>query len=327
MISDQGLSVPSSSYHGINQHPPSFNKLMEDSSAYSFLPSAHSSSSSMYTPHLHEPLPHSHLQHPFRCKWNDCHMSFFSLPELTNHVNAQHLRPSLTDSSSVHQSSNLLGFGPAFSGTSQSYNPQNPTCQWNECPGFSVPPPVQSGAADNQAVNAAAEIVAHHVLNDHLGMDQTSAMQAINYLMSIQHDCPLARYSKSAQQQHQQQLLSSSQPPQQVQVHQAPSPSSPPLSGIGLEVDHEAECDECTTGAHRCHWKDCTEVYTTVDALTEHITATHVGGGKAHYECFWNNCPRNGEKGFSSKQKICRHIQVSWFSSKSWKLLNTKTQR
>lgn len=315
-MSGQGLSVPSSSYHGINQHPPSFNKLMEDTSEYSFLPSGHSSSSSLYTPPLHEPSSHSHLHHPFHCKWNDCHMSFFSLPELTNHVNAQHLRTSLTDSSSVHQSSNIFGFSPAFPSSSQSYNSQSNTCQWNECPGFGVPPPIPGSAPESQTVNAAAEIVAHHVLNDHLGMDQNSAIQALNYLMSIPHDCPLARYSKSAQQQLQQQPPLPPHPPQQEPVHQAvspPSPSSPPLSGLGLENDHAAECDECTTGSHRCHWKDCMETYTTVDALTEHITATHVGGGKAHYECFWNNCLRNGEKGFSSKQKICRHIQVCSF--------------
>lgn len=325
MMAGQGLSIPSSSYHGINQNPPSFNKLMDDS-AYSFLPSGHSSPSSMYTPPLHEPMSHSHLQH--RCKWNDCHMSFFSLPELTNHVNSQHLRISSTDPSSAHQSSSLFNFGSAFPSISQPYNPQNNTCQWNECPGFNVPPPIQSGAPDSHTVNAAAEIVAHHVLNDHLGMDQNSAMQAINYLMSIPHDCPLARYSKSAQQQQQQQQLS--QPPQQEHVHHAlspPSPSSPPLSGIGLEMDHEAECDECTTGAHRCHWKDCAEVYTTVDALTEHITATHVGGGKAHYECFWNDCPRNGEKGFSSKQKICRHIQVSFLIIRDWVQPNVGIRR
>lgn len=309
MMSGQGLSIPSSSHHEMNQHPPSFNQLLEDS----FLPSSHGASSSMYTSPLHGLSSYSHLHHPFRCKWNDCHMSFLSLPELTNHVNAQHLHTSLSDSSSVHQPSNPFGFSPAFQSTSQPYNLQNNMCQWNECPGFSVPP-IPSGASESQAVNAAAEIVAHHVLNDHLGMDHNSVTQALNYLMSIPHDCPLARYSKSSQQQQQQ----PPQPPppsvQQEFVQKAlsPSPSSPPLSNIGLDVDHEAECDECTTGSHRCHWKDCIETYTTVDALTDHITATHVGGGKAHYECFWNNCPRNGEKGFSSKQKICRHIQVRW---------------
>ena len=35
-----------------------------------------------------------------------------------------------------------------------------------------------------------------------------------------------------------------------------------------------------------------------------------VGGGRAHYDCFWEGCSRNGDNGFASKQKISRHMQV-----------------
>lgn len=327
IISDQSFALPSSSHHGANQNPSAFSRIMDDSSTYSLLPSGSSSSSSLYTPPLHPPPSHSglqsQLQQSYRCKWNDCHMSFFSLQDLTNHVNAQHLRTSFSEPSS-HQSSNPnpFGFTPAFS---TSLQPQSGTlaCQWNDCPGFTAPTPAEDGdIPDSAAVYNAAEVIAHHVQNDHLGVEHASAMQALNYLMSIPHVCPLSRFSKPVLSQEQEQSEQTPQPvhhqteaPQPQHQALSPSPSSPSLSRLGLDNDHEAECDECTTGAHRCHWKNCTETYPTVDALTEHITAAHVGGGKAHYDCFWNDCPRNGEKGFSSKQKICRHIQVRRQSS------------
>jgi hypothetical protein len=66
----------------------------------------------------------------------------------------------------------------------------------------------------------------------------------------------------------------------------------------------------CHAGIHICRWRLCEQICSTCEELTEHIIAVHVGSGKAHYECFWGDCSRNGDRGFSSKQKICRHLQV-----------------
>jgi hypothetical protein len=63
-------------------------------------------------------------------------------------------------------------------------------------------------------------------------------------------------------------------------------------------------------GIYTCQWQSCEEVFSTCEELTEHIAAIHVGAGKAHYQCFWKGCNRHGDNGFSSKQKICRHLQV-----------------
>ena len=65
------------------------------------------------------------------------------------------------------------------------------------------------------------------------------------------------------------------------------------------------------SGTHVCKWKACTQTFSSCDDLTAHIASVHIGAGKAHYECFWEDCARHGgTNGFSSKQKISRHIQV-----------------
>ena len=63
-------------------------------------------------------------------------------------------------------------------------------------------------------------------------------------------------------------------------------------------------------GNERCYWGECGLSFASVDDLMNHLTTDHVGSGKNHYECFWSGCERSGEKGFSSKQKVCRHLQV-----------------
>ncbi|KAI5989282.1 hypothetical protein EDD15DRAFT_2284637 [Pisolithus albus] len=60
---------------------------------------------------------------------------------------------------------------------------------------------------------------------------------------------------------------------------------------------------------HTCKWQSCSQTFASSDDLTAHIASMHVGSGKAHYDCFWEGCTRNGDKGFSSKQKISRHLQ------------------
>jgi hypothetical protein len=65
-----------------------------------------------------------------------------------------------------------------------------------------------------------------------------------------------------------------------------------------------------TTGTEKCCWRGCELSFASVDDLMNHLTAEHVGSGKNHYECFWSGCERNGQNGFGSKQKVCRHLQV-----------------
>ncbi|KAG9312960.1 hypothetical protein JVU11DRAFT_6396 [Chiua virens] len=78
-------------------------------------------------------------------------------------------------------------------------------------------------------------------------------------------------------------------------IHPSPVPSNPPAH-------------DCS-GTHACKWNGCTESFSSCDDLTAHIASVHIGGGKAHYDCFWEGCNRHGTNGFSSKQKISRHLQ------------------
>lgn len=64
----------------------------------------------------------------------------------------------------------------------------------------------------------------------------------------------------------------------------------------------------CTL-SHLCHWNGCHKAFHGCTELHEHLVSEHIGSGKAQYECFWGNCPRNGDKAFSSKQKVLRHLQ------------------
>lgn len=99
------------------------------------------------------------------------------------------------------------------------------------------------------------------------------------------------------------------------------SPLDPPSQGEqnGGVAEHSSALisystsDVLTSSAttHRCHWQGCSLEFALLDELTAHLAAAHVGSGRAHYECFWEGCERNGERGFTSKQKICRHLQVS----------------
>lgn len=41
-----------------------------------------------------------------------------------------------------------------------------------------------------------------------------------------------------------------------------------------------------------------------------HLSADHVGSGKASYVCEWDGCERRGDKGFAQRQKVMRHLQT-----------------
>jgi hypothetical protein len=66
----------------------------------------------------------------------------------------------------------------------------------------------------------------------------------------------------------------------------------------------------CTL-SHLCHWKGCHKAFHGCSELHEHLISEHLGSGKTRYECHWDACPRHGDRGFSSKQKVLRHLQVS----------------
>ncbi|OSX64271.1 hypothetical protein POSPLADRAFT_1137311 [Postia placenta MAD-698-R-SB12] len=78
---------------------------------------------------------------------------------------------------------------------------------------------------------------------------------------------------------------------------------------LSAETGQATSHDCSAPSAHDCKWTGCAQTFASCDALTAHITAAHVGSGRAHYDCYWEGCARHGDNGFSSKQKILRHLQ------------------
>ena len=66
---------------------------------------------------------------------------------------------------------------------------------------------------------------------------------------------------------------------------------------------------------HVCHWvnpetkSECGEHFDLTEDLTNHIITSHIKSGKSSYTCHWKDCCR-GEKPFSQRQKIIRHLNT-----------------
>ncbi|RDB23741.1 Zinc-responsive transcriptional regulator ZAP1 [Hypsizygus marmoreus] len=151
----------------------------------------------------------------------------------------------------------------------------NVSCLWRDCNLYPTSSSIPSSSSGKQP-DGMLNILANHLLHDHLG----------------QPFCPSVIPDGE-----QKPAPATSGPIQPVRASNGPHPITPPLSR------------QQSPGTHRCQWQSCQQCFDTFEDLTSHITAVHVGGGKARYDCFWEGCNRNGSNGFSSKQKICRHLQ------------------
>lgn len=62
---------------------------------------------------------------------------------------------------------------------------------------------------------------------------------------------------------------------------------------------------------HTCHWNGCSATFDNTSDLMDHISTTHVGGGKSMYFCEWEGCERAQEgRGFNQRQKVMRHVRT-----------------
>jgi hypothetical protein len=209
------------------------------------------------------------------CMWGNCQARFASLSDLVGHVNLEHLRlPSAPFPASASPNTVL----EAQSDSSR------PSCLWRNCTEFSTPEIPTSSSGDT--VDGFLSVLANHLLQDHLGHFPTSSSE----------ESPLTNLTHQSEgsQQNMDGIIAASVVERSISP--LPSPSH-----------------QCT-GTHMCNWKSCGQSFTTCSDLTSHLTAVHVGSGKAHYECLWEGCNRNGNHGFSSKQKISRHLQARCFT-------------
>jgi len=207
---------------------------------------------------------------PALCMWDACHDSFSSISELVGHVGT-HLSHVVTPNQGVHIDS--------FQ-TVQSDSYSLPvSCLWENC-----------NASSQFTSPNDLELLATHLMYEHLGISSECP----------QYQLPLPEIAKpvaSTDVNH----SSSSHTGDFVEVDRSPSRSKSPSPAM-----QQHSCAD----THQCKWTGCGQLFYSCDELTTHINSSHIGSGKAHYECFWDQCARNGAQGFQSKQKICRHIQV-----------------
>ncbi|KAH0836634.1 hypothetical protein J3R83DRAFT_8352 [Lanmaoa asiatica] len=144
------------------------------------------------------------------------------------------------------------------------------SCHWGDCAMFPSPSSIPSSSSASSDDDV-LNILTTHLMQDHLGLNYPIPPSTI-----LQPPLPDPQDTSGT-------------------VHQPLSPNPP---------SHDC------SGTHICKWNACTQSFPSCGDLTAHITSVHIGGGKAHYECFWEGCNRHGTNGFSSKQKISRHLQV-----------------
>ena len=289
----------------ITDHPPSFHSIAQPGKDFTF------ESNTPTPPDLSQVQPQSHLavgrvnatgEHS--CMWADCHAAFGSLQDLATHVNIQHLQIPSTSSSANNQlvpsqdpACSRYQPAPALNSTNQVF----PSCHWGDCHVYPTAEGVPSSS--DRPLDAALGVLAAHLWEYHLGLPSpppqfTFPPSSTTFVTEDVEAMDVAVVDPS---------VGDAPTPSEL------SPASPHEDAFGLAQDKTHSHDQghdCTMTDHPCKWLDCQERFATCQTLMAHITAEHVGGGKNHYGCFWDGCGRNGDKGFKSKQKICRHLQV-----------------
>ena len=254
-----------------------------------------------YTPSLYLTQPPAPVVHT--CLWNGCGSSFSSLEELITHVNLSHLR---TYSSQIQKPvadlSSYMRLSPDAPALS---------CQWDNCHEYSSTP-ANSSSLRLDALNS----LAGHLFHDHLGLQDGPGdhnVTTANYATLVDVGLPtpvpdLARDAERlAEEQHSDNKHQVMPLARNDEIHKPENERRPTTAEIKTSTPAV-----CIT--EKCRWRGCELSFANVDDLMNHLTAVHVGSGKNHYECLWDGCERNGQNGFGSKQKVCRHLQVRIFS-------------
>lgn len=231
--------------------------------------------------------------------WNDCGSSFSSLEGLITHVNISHLRA---------YSSRILEPVADLSSYMR-LSPDALSCQWDNCHEYPSTTP-NSSSLGLDALNS----LAGHLFHDHLGLQDGPGDHTVKTadatlvdvglpvpVPDLLQDTEMRAEEQGSDNKHQAVPLARNAEQDEIKKPKNERRRTP------------AEVKESTPtvgSTERCRWRGCEHPFANVDDLMNHLTAVHVGSGKNHYECFWNGCERNGQNGFGSKQKVCRHLQV-----------------
>ncbi|KAG1876509.1 hypothetical protein DFJ58DRAFT_754656, partial [Suillus subalutaceus] len=218
--------------------------------------------------------------HMFTCLWADCRSTFPSLMELVGHVNLDHLRPqNLTKESAPQQvCSNVF--------QNQQFDPDALSCHWGDCAMLPCTESISSSST-TAFTNTVLDVLTTHLMQDHLGINYSSFPQSTTVRTTPPPKTPPTRMENITRDES-----PTDATPYPSPRHKSYSPDFPSTDTI-----------------KPCKWSGCTQSFSSPDDLTNHILFAHIGSGKAHYECCWEGCSRNGKQGFSSKQKVARHMQ------------------
>lgn len=209
--------------------------------------------------------------------WGNCTSSFSSLSELRDHVVLVHLESSPSNDKPLNHN---------ITAQDSSQWPLDMPCLWSKCDNSYQP----------HSMFTSPQSLYKHLMSDHLGV-WSSISNSNSQLPAPTEPASQNTFDGMSPISHQGSTFESV-------ISQDDSPSSSTTTVL-------ASPEDCNSATHQCRWKDCSFHFSTCNDLTMHITSDHIGGGKAHYECFWEGCSRNGGQGFQSKQKICRHVQVN----------------
>lgn len=275
------------------------------------------------------PLPHQMSSQPFhssfdlphKCRWDGCRQSYASLSELIGHVNLSHLAGTNgipQHPQEPHLSQPTQAQPEVFAGKPELHDTSKApvSCLWDDCSLFLSPENIAGPSTSSELSNMIAALECH-LLQDHLGLQThchphphphphaaPPAHQALGSSSLSNALCYPCHDNIG--------LLTSSSDPSPSPHLGATALASPATSAsslLPLTPTSSPPSEIHQDLAHQCKWQSCAMAFGSSEDLTTHLTAVHVGGGKAHYECFWDGCDRHGDKGFSSKQKVCRHLQ------------------
>ncbi|THU99094.1 hypothetical protein K435DRAFT_719959 [Dendrothele bispora CBS 962.96] len=272
----------------------------------------------LHLPNQNSPNASNGLNHSITCMWGSCDARFATSEELVAHVNAEHLQASLPSESRSPSSPplHLHLHSPPHEQKCKDQHTNKFSCLWRDCHEFF--PDLMSEGPPSDKPHAPLDNLAIHILSHHLGYPGPHLPPLPRFPQDYPKDYPTPSSEHSFPQQMDSAVLfsegeissASGTPPPAYPENdvgsRSPSVQQPQVSPLQSNSKGKSQADD---DQHVCLWQNCQETFATCDELTSHLACVHVGSGKAHYECFWKDCVRNGQKGFTSKQKICRHLQ------------------
>jgi hypothetical protein len=160
-------------------------------------------------------------------------------------------------------------------------------CHWDNCSTF---PSIDSipGPSKGDSISSMLGILTEHLMHDHLGFPSRSSSTTFDSSSSVSGD-----------------EIQKREPSHDLMDTLYPGTTAVDYSQPSSKRSNMIESD-----IHLCRWEGCAAIFSSQAELSAHLSEAHVGSGKARYDCHWDQCERFGEKGFTSKQKILRHLQV-----------------